>query len=193
MHRTLQCQAVPYLSFFPACSRLFPCWKGSKRRYQSPSFCHFTPLFPLRINTKYLRDPTLQKLFYQQVRTIRLSDSSDIAETSITIDDVVVVIDSGKVNQTQYDPSKQMPSLVETWTSSASAKQRMGRAGRVRPGICFRLFTRNKSKQLSAQDPPEVMHNSCAAIWLQNFISPQTWFYFTIANLFSVHSHLHFR
>jgi HrpA-like RNA helicase len=56
----------------------------------------------------------------------------DIAETSVTIDDVVVVIDSGKVNQTQYDARKQMPALVETWISSASAKQRMGRAGRVR-------------------------------------------------------------
>eukprot|EP00996_Jenningsia_fusiforme_P007033 NODE_912_length_1831_cov_25.893939_g804_i0.p1 GENE.NODE_912_length_1831_cov_25.893939_g804_i0~~NODE_912_length_1831_cov_25.893939_g804_i0.p1 ORF type:complete len:583 (+),score=145.20 NODE_912_length_1831_cov_25.893939_g804_i0:161-1750(+) len=66
---------------------------------------------------------------------------TNIAETSITIDDVLYVIDSGKVKENRYDPATKLPQLVETWVSQASAKQRTGRAGRVQSGICFRLYT----------------------------------------------------
>lgn len=83
--------------------------------------------------------------------------ATNIAETSITIDDVVYVIDSGRVKETQvtmgksfllltppqYDSTNNMTCLVDTWISRASAKQRRGRAGRVRPGKCFKLFTKS--------------------------------------------------
>ena len=67
--------------------------------------------------------------------------STNIVETSITIDDVIYVIDSGKVKENRYDHEKNMAQLVETWVSLASAKQRRGRAGRVQPGICYHLFS----------------------------------------------------
>ena len=61
--------------------------------------------------------------------------ATNIAETSITIDDIVVVIDSGKYKSKVYDPYTQMSSLQTVWVPQSSAKQRAGRAGRVRPGI----------------------------------------------------------
>ncbi|KAG7248904.1 hypothetical protein CRUP_023462, partial [Coryphaenoides rupestris] len=66
--------------------------------------------------------------------------STNIAETGVTIPDVVFVIDSGKTKENKYHESSQMSSLVETFVSKASALQRQGRAGRVRNGFCFRLY-----------------------------------------------------
>ncbi|XP_069625162.1 putative ATP-dependent RNA helicase DHX57 [Ranitomeya imitator] len=83
--------------------------------------------------------------------------STNIAETSITIDDVVYVIDSGKMREKRYDPGKSMESLEDTWVSRANAIQRKGRAGRVASGICFHLFTSHHYEhQLLEQQPPEI-------------------------------------
>ena len=61
--------------------------------------------------------------------------STNIAETSVTIDDVVFVIDAGRVKETRYDAEKNMPQLVTCWEAQANARQRRGRAGRVRAGV----------------------------------------------------------
>ncbi|XP_056423434.1 putative ATP-dependent RNA helicase DHX57 isoform X2 [Hyla sarda] len=83
--------------------------------------------------------------------------STNIAETSITIDDVVYVIDSGKMREKRYDPGKSMESLEDTWVSRANAIQRKGRAGRVASGVCFHLFTSHHYEyQLLEQQPPEI-------------------------------------
>ena len=67
--------------------------------------------------------------------------ATNIAETSITIDNIYYVIDPGFVKQNAFDPKLGMDSLVVTPISQAQAKQRMGRAGRTGPGKCFRLYT----------------------------------------------------
>ncbi|PGH26830.1 hypothetical protein AJ80_01410 [Polytolypa hystricis UAMH7299] len=67
--------------------------------------------------------------------------ATNIAETSITIDQIYYVIDPGFVKQNAYDPKLGMDSLVVTPISQAQAKQRAGRAGRTGPGKCFRLYT----------------------------------------------------
>ncbi|KAI9821666.1 MAG: DEAH-box ATP-dependent RNA helicase prp22 [Pycnora praestabilis] len=67
--------------------------------------------------------------------------ATNIAETSITIDQIYYVIDPGFVKQNAYDPKLGMDSLVVTPVSQAQAKQRAGRAGRTGPGKCFRLYT----------------------------------------------------
>lgn len=67
--------------------------------------------------------------------------STNIAETSLTIDDVVYVVDAGKVKQTTYDSLSETTCLTSTYISQACAKQRAGRAGRTRPGTCFRLYS----------------------------------------------------
>ncbi|XP_028304104.1 putative ATP-dependent RNA helicase DHX57 [Gouania willdenowi] len=83
--------------------------------------------------------------------------STNIAETSITIDDVVYVIDSGKMKEKTYDASKCMESLEDSWVSRANAMQRKGRAGRVASGVCFHLFTSHCFKhQLAEQQLPEI-------------------------------------
>jgi len=60
--------------------------------------------------------------------------ATNIAETSITIEDVVYVVDAGKVKENREDEANQMMTLVETWVAKSAAKQRRGRAGRVREG-----------------------------------------------------------
>ncbi|KAM4614689.1 putative ATP-dependent RNA helicase DHX57 [Polymixia lowei] len=83
--------------------------------------------------------------------------STNIAETSVTIDDVVYVIDSGKMKEKRYDASKSMESLEDCWVSRANALQRKGRAGRVASGVCFHLFTSHCFQhQLAEQQLPEI-------------------------------------
>jgi HrpA-like RNA helicase len=82
--------------------------------------------------------------------------ATNIAETSITIDDVIYVIDAGRVKENRYDHEKNMASLVETWVSLASAKQRRGRAGRVQPGVCYHLFSSITRDRLSEYTVPEM-------------------------------------
>merc|ERR1719169_180365 len=67
--------------------------------------------------------------------------STNIAETSLTIDGVVYVIDPGFSKQKVYNPRIRVESLLVSPISRASAQQRAGRAGRTRPGKCFRLYT----------------------------------------------------
>jgi pre-mRNA-splicing factor ATP-dependent RNA helicase DHX16 len=67
--------------------------------------------------------------------------ATNIAETSLTIDNIIYVIDCGFSKQTAYSPKTGVDSLIVTPISKASANQRTGRAGRVAPGKCFRLYT----------------------------------------------------
>ncbi|KAK8249177.1 DEAD/DEAH box helicase-like protein [Phyllosticta capitalensis] len=82
--------------------------------------------------------------------------STNVAETSITIEDVVAVIDSGRVKETSFDSTNNMVKLAETWASRAACKQRRGRAGRVRAGICYKLFTRNMEDKMMERPDPEI-------------------------------------
>lgn len=83
--------------------------------------------------------------------------ATNVAETSITIDDIVAVIDSGRVKETSFDPQNNMRKLEETWASRAACKQRRGRAGRVQAGKCYKLYTRNLEEQTMMERPdPEI-------------------------------------
>ncbi|KZT08749.1 P-loop containing nucleoside triphosphate hydrolase protein [Laetiporus sulphureus 93-53] len=76
--------------------------------------------------------------------------------TSITIDDVIYVIDSGKVKETHYDSEIGLTKLTEQWITRAAARQRRGRAGRTQPGICYKLYTRMEEKKMMAFPVPEI-------------------------------------
>ncbi|XP_063956231.1 3'-5' RNA helicase YTHDC2-like isoform X1 [Lytechinus pictus] len=91
----------------------------------------------------------------QNIRKIVLS--TNIAETSVTINDVVFVIDSGKVKEKSFDAIANISSLKSNWISKASAKQRRGRAGRVRPGMCFHLISRVRYQSLPDFQVPEIL------------------------------------
>lgn len=82
--------------------------------------------------------------------------ATNVAETSITIDDIVAVIDSGKVKETSFDPQNNMRKLEETWASRAACKQRRGRAGRVQEGRCYKLYTKNLEQQMAERPEPEI-------------------------------------
>ncbi|KAI1005660.1 putative ATP-dependent RNA helicase [Podosphaera aphanis] len=83
--------------------------------------------------------------------------ATNVAETSITIDDIVAVIDTGRVKETSFDPQKNMRKLEEVWASRAACKQRRGRAGRVQAGKCYKLYTRNAEMTKMMERPePEI-------------------------------------
>ena len=94
--------------------------------------------------------------------------STNIAETSLTIDGIVYVVDPGFSKQKVYNPRIRVESLLVSPISKASAKQRAGRAGRTRPGKCFRLYTRpTYRKELLPQSYPEILRSSLASVVLQ--------------------------
>jgi ATP-dependent helicase HrpB len=82
--------------------------------------------------------------------------STNVAETSLTIDGVRVVIDSGLARMARYDPFRGINTLLVERISRASADQRAGRAGRTAPGICLRLWTEREHFDRPAQELPEV-------------------------------------
>lgn len=81
--------------------------------------------------------------------------ATNIAETAVTVDDVAFVIDTGRMKENRYDPQRRMSSLDDVPVSRANAKQRRGRAGRVRSGVAVHLFTSHRHNHilLSAQSP----------------------------------------
>ncbi|KAG6748376.1 hypothetical protein POTOM_048296 [Populus tomentosa] len=89
--------------------------------------------------------------------------STNIAETSLTIDGIVYVIDPGFSKQMVYNPRVRVESLLVSPISKASAHQRSGRAGRTQPGKCFRLYTeRSFNQDLQPQTFPEILRSNLA-------------------------------
>lgn len=82
--------------------------------------------------------------------------STNIAETSVTIDGVRFVIDSGKVNRMVYNSTGAFSKLAESNISQDSAKQRAGRAGRTGPGVCFRMYSEDDLNSFEAFTPAEI-------------------------------------
>lgn len=98
----------------------------------------------------------------EQDRAVRPADrrkvilSTNVAETSVTIDGVVAVVDSGLARVASHAPWSGLPTLKLAKVSRASATQRAGRAGRTRPGRCIRLYTRGDFEARPAFDAPEI-------------------------------------
>lgn len=92
--------------------------------------------------------------------------STNIAETSLTIDGIVYVIDPGFSKQKVYNPRTKIESLLPSPISQASAKQRAGRAGRTQPGKCFRLYTERGFESLQASTYPEILRSNLASVVL---------------------------
>ncbi|KAF7255292.1 hypothetical protein EG68_07078 [Paragonimus skrjabini miyazakii] len=94
--------------------------------------------------------------------------STNIAETSLTIDGVVFVIDPGFAKQKVYNPRIRVESLLVTAISKASAQQRAGRAGRTKPGKCFRLYTEKAyANEMQDNTYPEILRSNLGTVVLQ--------------------------
>jgi ATP-dependent helicase HrpB len=93
--------------------------------------------------------------------------ATNIAETSLTIPDVTAVVDSGLVRRSQFDPATGMSRLVTARISRAASEQRAGRAGRVAPGICYRLWGEGAHASLAAATNPEILDADLAPLALE--------------------------
>ncbi|KAG0369552.1 P-loop containing nucleoside triphosphate hydrolase protein [Gamsiella multidivaricata] len=103
-----------------------------------------------------LPDPHMRKIIL----------ATNIAETSITIQDVVHVVDSAKVKETNYDATKRMTTLLSTWISASSLKQRAGRAGRVQEGQYYCMMSLQRRELLDAFSIPEMLRSDLQEICL---------------------------
>ncbi|XP_076080411.1 uncharacterized protein LOC143051368 [Mytilus galloprovincialis] len=83
--------------------------------------------------------------------------ATNSAETSITIPGIKYVVDSGRIKEMQFDPKKNISSLVVTLVTQSSANQRSGRAGRTAPGKCFRLYSESEYKEMNVCSTPEIL------------------------------------
>ncbi|KAE9596328.1 hypothetical protein Lal_00048828 [Lupinus albus] len=93
--------------------------------------------------------------------------STNIAETAITIDDIVYVIDTGRMKEKSYDPYNNVSTLQSSWVSKASARQREGRAGRCQPGICYHLYSKLRAASLPDFQIPEIRRMPIEELCLQ--------------------------
>ncbi|XP_033149949.1 LOW QUALITY PROTEIN: ATP-dependent DNA/RNA helicase DHX36 [Drosophila busckii] len=92
--------------------------------------------------------------------------STIIAETSVTIDDVVYVINTGRTKVSSYDTETNIQALEEAWVTKANTQQRRGRAGRVQPGICYNLFSRAREERMPEMPTPEILRSKLESILL---------------------------
>ncbi len=110
----------------------------------------------------------------EQTRAIAVSPAgrrkvvlaTTIAETSLTIEGVRIVIDCGLKRVPRFDPRRGMTQLTTVKVSRAAAEQRRGRAGRLEPGVCYRLWTEPEDRGLAAFDAPEILQADLASLVL---------------------------
>uniref|UniRef100_A0A1A9X0T9 RNA helicase n=1 Tax=Glossina brevipalpis TaxID=37001 RepID=A0A1A9X0T9_9MUSC len=92
--------------------------------------------------------------------------STIIAETSVTINDVVYVINPGRMKTSDYDSEANTQTLEETWVSKANTQQRKGRAGRVQPGICYNIFSKAREQEMMDEPIPEIKRSRLETVIL---------------------------
>ncbi|HXA35714.1 MAG TPA: ATP-dependent helicase HrpB [Steroidobacteraceae bacterium] len=93
--------------------------------------------------------------------------ATSIAETSLTIEGIRVVVDSGLRRYAEFDPATGMSHLITTKVSQAAADQRRGRAGRLTAGTCYRLWSAGTQDALAPQTSPEILHADLAPLALE--------------------------
>ncbi|OXG91457.1 ATP-dependent RNA helicase A [Cryptococcus neoformans A2-102-5] len=122
-------------------------------------------IIPLHAN---LSSAEQRRVFLPTKPKRKIVVATNVAETSVTIPDVIYVVDGGKVKETQYEAENGMQKLVECWTSRASGRQRRGRAGRTQPGACYKLYTRRTENNSMPRFPvPEILRTPLEALFLQ--------------------------
>lgn len=97
----------------------------------------------------------------------RIVLATSIAETSLTLPDIRIVVDGGKARRARFDPSSGMSRLVTERVTKAEAEQRRGRAGRVATGICYRLWTKGEEGALAPHPPAEIEAADLAGLALE--------------------------
>ncbi len=93
--------------------------------------------------------------------------ATNIAETSITIDDIVYVVDCGKIKMSNFDVEANIATLKPEWCSLANSRQRRGRAGRVQPGVCYHLYCKGREMTFADYMLPEMLRKRLEEVILQ--------------------------
>ncbi|KNB11165.1 hypothetical protein FOXG_20473 [Fusarium oxysporum f. sp. lycopersici 4287] len=125
------------------------------------------PLMPLPLYAGLSTEQQMYVFDKPPEGTRKVVFSTNIAEASVTIDGIVFVVDSGFVKLRAYDPRTGIESLTATALSKAAASQRAGRAGRTKPGKCFRLYTEQNYQSLPDANVPELQRSNLAPVVLQ--------------------------
>ncbi len=113
--------------------------------------------------------PAAQDRAISPATTPRVILSTNIAETSVTIEGVRAVVDSGLVRRLRFDPATQLNRLQTERVSASSAEQRAGRAGRNAPGVCVRLWSESLNRTLDAHETPDVERTDLSGALLSLF------------------------
>lgn len=92
--------------------------------------------------------------------------ATNIAESSLTIEGIRLVVDSALERVAQFDPRSGLTRLVTRYISQASMIQRAGRAGRLAPGICLHLISKEQAERAAGQREPEILHSDLSGLWL---------------------------
>lgn len=98
----------------------------------------------------------------------RVVVSTDVAETSLTVDGIGSVVDAGLARRPRYDPASGLSKLVTVSHSKASADQRAGRAGRLGPGVAYRLWSKMEHARRPAHEQPELLQIDLASVVLES-------------------------
>lgn len=124
-------------------------------------------LLPLPLFSGLSTDQQMYIFEEAPANTRKVIFSTNIAEASVTISGIVYVVDSGFVKLRAYNPKTGIETLTAVPISKAAAAQRAGRAGRTKPGKCFRLYTEESYTSLSDTNIPEVQRSNLAPFILQ--------------------------
>jgi ATP-dependent helicase HrpB len=147
------------LVFLPGAGEIRRCLATLRQRYSAGELL-ILPLYgdvPLADQEKALTPADRRKIVL----------ATNIAETSLTIEGITVVIDCGLTRRARFDPSRGFDSLVTEKISRASAEQRAGRSGRTAPGVCYRLWSESQQNALLPFDPPEILVADLCGLALQ--------------------------
>ncbi len=132
---------------------------------RSPFFLHFAKIYPLH---SLMPTASQREIFQRPPANMRkVVLATNIAETSITIDDVVFVVDCGKIKMTKFDTAANLSTFQAEWVSLANARQRRGRAGRVQPGVCYHLYSKAREMALESYLLPEIQRKRLDEVILQ--------------------------
>jgi len=135
--------------------------RRTAQRLKLPAECHVHTLFGAM-------DFKAQRAAIQPADTGRkVVLATSIAETSLTIQDVRIVVDAGRARRARFDPASGMSRLVTEKVTKAEATQRQGRAGRVAEGICYRLWTKGQEGGLAPFPPAEIEAADLAGLALE--------------------------
>lgn len=169
IRRALREEAGDILVFLPGVAEIHRCQQALAASGPEPQLpLQVLPLhgqLPTEAQDLVLRGCDARKDQSAGLRRVILA--TDIAETSLTIPGIGVVVDSGLTRKPRFDPSTGLSGLRIEPISQASAAQRAGRAGRLGPGSCYRCWTAEQHRRRPMQRPPEIQHADLASFALQ--------------------------